>query len=170
MLAGQHWYYPRNDGPISYVSIARMLNAVSTRIGQAQRMHEESFCTAADPKAIAVTRRGGGLPPNSFICYNFDLVDKEYLSSCMSGSSSSSNGGSSSSGGSTNGGSSSSSNGGSSSSSNGGSSSSSNGGSSSNNDNNYNPNSIETSGAWLAMVQKEAWLITLLALSVLITV
>jgi len=79
IIAGQHWHYARNDGPLSHDGIARMLNEMTSRVKDAQRMHPKTDCTAIDPKAAHTAQVGGGLDRNQYICYNEELIQKEYL-------------------------------------------------------------------------------------------
>lgn len=83
MVAGQHWHYARNDGPLSHHAIHRMLAEMTKRVSYAKRMHPETPCTAIDPKDVVhIVQEGGGLDRNEYICYNEDLIQKEYLSGC----------------------------------------------------------------------------------------
>jgi len=79
IITGQHYHYARNDGAVSYISIAKVLDEISQRIKTAKRQHEETDCTPVDPKAASVTRRSGGLDQNQYICYNRELIQKEYI-------------------------------------------------------------------------------------------
>jgi len=79
MIEGQHWYYARNDGPITYVAISRMLLEMTDRISRAKRIHEKSLCTIADPKDVDIIKKDGGLTSNEYICYNSELIQEEYL-------------------------------------------------------------------------------------------
>jgi len=79
MLAGQVWQYPRNDGALSYVLIESILSELTTRLSNATRQHEPTECVAADPKSPEHIVRGGGLNGSDYICYNFDLIQDEYL-------------------------------------------------------------------------------------------
>jgi len=85
MLAGQHWHYARNDGPLSYNAIHRMLEEMTKRMSKAKRMHPKTPCTPADPKSALTAKFGGGLGRNEYICYNEDLIQSEYLSGCSAG-------------------------------------------------------------------------------------
>jgi len=84
ILAGQHWHYARNDGPLSYHAIYRMLNEMTSRLSDAERMHKRTACTAIDPKKAVTAQEGGGLDRNEYICYNKDLIQYEYLTVCES--------------------------------------------------------------------------------------
>jgi len=84
MLAGQHWHYARNDGPLSYHAIHRMLDEMTKRLSTAKRMHPTTPCTAIDPKTTVTAQEGGGLDRNEYICYNEELIQKEYLTGCKS--------------------------------------------------------------------------------------
>jgi len=81
LTAGQYWHYPRNDGPISYRSITSMLNSYSTRIQASKKVTPSSVkddkCLEIDPKQPWAN--GYGLDKNEFICYDEDLIQKEYL-------------------------------------------------------------------------------------------
>lgn len=79
ILAGQHWHFARNDGPVSFVSIRRMLEEMTTRFAVAERFHERTDCTDIDPKSLQVIKAGGGLDENEYICYNAALIQQEYL-------------------------------------------------------------------------------------------
>ena len=82
LLAGQHWHYARNDGPLSFHAIYRMLDEMEKRVSKAKRMHPPTPCTAVDPKSAHTAQVGGGLDRNEYICYNEDLIQKEYLNGC----------------------------------------------------------------------------------------
>lgn len=84
MLAGQHWHYARNDGPLSYHAIHRMLEEMTKRLSTAKRMHPTTSCTPIDPKTAVTAQEGGGLDRNEYICYNEDLIQQEYLTGCKS--------------------------------------------------------------------------------------
>jgi len=79
ILAGQHWHYARNDGAVSYNTIARMLTTMTEKVKGAQRMHDRTPCVNIDPKTAVTAQRGGGLDRNEYICYNESLIQKEYL-------------------------------------------------------------------------------------------
>jgi len=79
ILAGQHWYYARNDGAVSYQSITKMLNALTKKISQAKQIHPDTLCKDNDPKDPKIIRYGNGLEQNDYICYNRDYIQKEYL-------------------------------------------------------------------------------------------
>jgi len=79
ILAGQHWHYARNDGPISFDAITRMLNEMTERVGDAKRMHDRTDCIAIDPKTAVTAQIGGGLDRGEYICYDEELIQKEYL-------------------------------------------------------------------------------------------
>jgi len=81
-LAGQHWHYGRNDGPLSYNSIMRILNEMTDRVKDAKRLYPETTCTAIDPKMAVTAQIGGGLDRGEHICYNRDLIQEEYLNGC----------------------------------------------------------------------------------------
>jgi len=82
ILAGQHWHYARNDGPLSYHAIYRMLSEMTSRLAVAKRLHDPTDCSPVDPKTAVTLQVGGGLDRNEFICYNEDLIQKEYLQGC----------------------------------------------------------------------------------------
>jgi len=79
IIAGQHWHYARNDGTISYDSIARMLTTMTLKVKDAQRLHDRTPCVDIDPKTAVTAQNGGGLERNQYICYNESLIQKEYL-------------------------------------------------------------------------------------------
>jgi len=85
MLAGQHWHYARNDGPLSYYAIYRMLDEMVSRVSPAVRMHDPTECTAVDPKTDVTAQSGGGLDRGEYICYDKDLIQTKYLSGCTVG-------------------------------------------------------------------------------------
>jgi len=80
ILAGQHWHYSRNDGPISYNVIARMLNEMTKRTKDAKRLHPKTNCTNVDPKTGVTAQIGGGLDRGEYICYDESLIQTKYLS------------------------------------------------------------------------------------------
>jgi len=82
ILAGQHWHYARNDGPLSYHAIFRMLDEMTRRVSEAQRMHAKTDCTPIDPRTAVTAQIGGGLDRNEYICYNEDLIQSKYLQNC----------------------------------------------------------------------------------------
>jgi len=84
LLAGQHWHYARNDGPLSFHAIHRMLDEMTKRVGPAKRMHPPTECTAIDPKTAVTAQEGGGLNRNEYICYDETLIQQEYLTGCQS--------------------------------------------------------------------------------------
>jgi len=79
ILAGQHWHYARNDGAVSYNAIARMLAAMTEKVSGAQRLYDKTPCVDIDPKTTVTAILGGGLDRNEYICYNEELIQKEYL-------------------------------------------------------------------------------------------
>jgi len=79
ILAGQHWHYARNDGAVSYDAIARMLAAMTEKVKGAQRLYDKTPCVDVDPKTAVTAILGGGLDRNEYICYNEELIQKEYL-------------------------------------------------------------------------------------------
>ena len=80
ILAGQHWHYARNDGAVSYNAIARMLTTMTEKVKGAQRLYDdETPCVDVDPKTTVTAILGGGLDRNEYVCYNEDLIQKEYL-------------------------------------------------------------------------------------------
>ena len=80
ILAGQHWHYARNDGAVSYNAIARMLTTMTEKVKGAQRLYDdETPCVDVDPKTTVTAIFGGGLDRNEYVCYNEDLIQKEYL-------------------------------------------------------------------------------------------
>jgi len=81
-LAGQHWHYGRNDGPLSYNGITKILNEMTERVKDAQRLYPETECSPVDPKTEHTKQIGGGLDRGEFICYNEELIQLEYLSTC----------------------------------------------------------------------------------------
>jgi len=85
ILAGQHWHYARNDGPLSYDAITRMLNEMTARVGAAKRLHDKTDCVDIDPKTDVTAQIGGGLDRGEYICYNKDLIQTEYLQCAASG-------------------------------------------------------------------------------------
>lgn len=79
MIAGQHWYYVRNDGPVSFNSITRMLRSMAQKLAATKRMYPPTSCTVADPKSLSIIKQGGGLMENQYICYNAALIQSDYL-------------------------------------------------------------------------------------------
>lgn len=87
MLANQYWSYPRNDGSLSYVMIESLLNEYTSRLSTAVKVQDQSVasvassCSPVDPKAVThvVADGTGGLSLNEFVCYNEELIQKEYL-------------------------------------------------------------------------------------------
>lgn len=87
MLAGQYWSYPRNDGSLSYKMIESLLTEYRTRLASAVNVQVESItksasdCSPVDPTAPGhvVADGTGGLGLNEFVCYNEELIQKEYL-------------------------------------------------------------------------------------------
>lgn len=62
--------------------ITSLLDEYRARLSSAVKVQESTgTCTPADPKATAhiVADGTGGLNLNEFICYNEDLIQKEYL-------------------------------------------------------------------------------------------
>jgi len=77
LLKGQLWHYSRNDGPVSYVTIKTVLDEMAEKLASAERVHDETDCTPADPTGPEFLL--AGLDSNQYVCYNFDLIQSEYL-------------------------------------------------------------------------------------------
>ncbi|EJK69936.1 hypothetical protein THAOC_08758 [Thalassiosira oceanica] len=107
IAAGQYSYYPRNDGAISFKMIANLLSKCP-RLREHSYHHSDSSyamiarnsldmynqkisaaakvsksdpgtCKPVDPKSSEIISKDGGLDLNDFICYNYDLIQQEYL-------------------------------------------------------------------------------------------
>jgi len=81
IAAGQYSYYPRNDGAISFKMIANLLNMYNQKISAAAKVSKSDpgTCKPVDPKSSEIISKDGGLDLNDFICYNYDLIQQEYL-------------------------------------------------------------------------------------------
>lgn len=79
--ARQFSYYPRNDGALSYRMIANLLKMYGEKISAADKVSkaDPGECKPVDPKSSEIISKSGGLGLNDFICYNEDLIQKEYL-------------------------------------------------------------------------------------------
>jgi len=78
ILKGQMWQYARNDGSLSFKQITSMLTELAKRLATAEVLQEKTACKSVDPKSVDIIGVGGGLDLNEYICYNKELIQKEY--------------------------------------------------------------------------------------------
>lgn len=89
ILRNQYSYWARNDGPISYKSISRMLKELNQQFRSAELLYSKGQCRKVDPTSPAHTQvQSAGLAGGEYACYDSAYLQREYLTCPNFGSSS----------------------------------------------------------------------------------
>lgn len=80
LLAGQVWYFARNDGKFSYSAIAIILNELAVRLDKAEPLYPETPCVQVDVTSLEhADYLFGGLDGGTYACYNTAIFPDDYL-------------------------------------------------------------------------------------------